>query len=61
MVLADGRTVEIVLDSCKLVPNLWVILFSLTQSLWKGWNLKNEGLTFVLTKKRFETGTARNT
>jgi hypothetical protein len=40
MVLADGRTAEITLDSCKLVPNLWVNLFSLTQSLRKGWNLK---------------------
>jgi hypothetical protein len=46
MVLADGRTAEIILDNCKLVPSLWVNLFSLTQSLRKGWDLKNEGLKF---------------
>jgi hypothetical protein len=33
MVLAEGRTAEIILDNCKVVPNLWVNLFSLTQSL----------------------------
>jgi hypothetical protein len=54
MVLADGRTAEIILDNCKLVPNLWVNLFSLTQSLRKGWNLRNEGLKFVLTKNDFK-------
>jgi hypothetical protein len=53
MVLADGHTAEIILDNCKLVPNLWVNLFSLTQSLRKGWNLRNEGLKFVLTKNDF--------
>jgi hypothetical protein len=41
------------LENCKLVPNLWVNLFSLTQNLRKGWNLRNEGLKFVLTKKDF--------
>jgi hypothetical protein len=30
MVLADGRTAKITLDYCKLVPNLWVNLFSFT-------------------------------
>jgi hypothetical protein len=41
MVLADGKTAEITVDNCKLVPNLWVNLFGLTQSLRKGWNLKS--------------------
>jgi hypothetical protein len=54
MVFADGRTTEITLDNCKLVPNLWVNLFSLTQSFRKGWNLKNEGLKFVLTYNNFK-------
>jgi hypothetical protein len=54
MVLADGRIAEIILDNCKLVPNLWVNSFSLTQSLQKGWNLNNEGLKFVLTKHDFK-------
>jgi hypothetical protein len=55
MVLADGRTAEITLDYCKLVPNLWVNLFSLTQSLQKRWNLKNEGLKLVLRKNDFKS------
>jgi hypothetical protein len=54
MVLADRRTAKITLHSCKLVPNLWVNLLSLMQSLCKGWILKNEGLKFVLTKNDFK-------
>jgi hypothetical protein len=54
MVLADGQMAELVLDNCKLVPNLRVNLFRTTQNLRKGWNLKNEGFIFVLTKSEFK-------
>jgi hypothetical protein len=50
MVIPDGQTSFIVLSGVKLVPSLWVNLFSLTQSLSNGWNIRNQGIKFVLTK-----------
>jgi hypothetical protein len=44
---------EIVLHDCKLGPNLWVNLFSLTQSTSKNWKLSNEGIHITLTKEKF--------
>jgi hypothetical protein len=51
MVMPDGRTSFLVLSEVKLVPRLWVNLFSLTESMRKGWNIRNQGLKFVLTKE----------
>jgi hypothetical protein len=53
LVKPDGSVMEFVLEECKLIPDLWVNLFSLTKSMSKGWQISNKGLSFVLTKDKY--------
>jgi hypothetical protein len=48
IVIPDGTVMKFVLEECKLIPDLWVNLFSLTKSMSKGWQISNKGLKFVL-------------
>jgi hypothetical protein len=49
----DGSVMEFVLEECKLIPDLWVNLFSLTKSMSKGWQISNKGLNFVLSEDKY--------
>jgi hypothetical protein len=53
LVKPDGSVMEFVLEECKLIPDLWVNLFSLTKSMSKGWQISNKGLSFVLSKDKY--------
>jgi hypothetical protein len=43
----DGTVMDFLLEECKIIPDLWVNLFSLTKSMRKGWQISNKGLNFV--------------
>jgi hypothetical protein len=43
------REMYVILD-CKLVPDLWVNLFSITSSLRRGWSISNEGIVITLSR-----------
>jgi hypothetical protein len=46
----DGTFKDIVLDNVKLIPGLYVNLFSITKAMENGWNLSNKGLELRLFK-----------
>ena len=46
----DGSTMDITLENCRYVPDLWVSLFSVNKALASGYNLANDGLKIILTK-----------
>jgi len=46
----DGTKMNIVLENYKHVPGLWVNLFSVTQAMSSGWNLKSDGRVIMLIK-----------
>ena len=50
LVQADGTQTNVVLENYKHVPGLWVNLFSVTQALTSGWNLKSDGQIIMLVK-----------
>jgi hypothetical protein len=47
----DGKYKEFVLEKCKLIPDLWVDLFSLIKSMSKRWNLSNKEFEFCINKR----------
>jgi hypothetical protein len=44
----NGKQELFVILNCKLVPDLWVNLFSITSSLRHGWSISNEGIMITL-------------
>ena len=46
----NGETSIITLQQCKYIKELPRNLFSITQALAKGWNLRNNGIQLILTK-----------
>ena len=50
LVQADGTRTNVILENFKHVPGLWVNLFSVTQALASGWNLKSDGQMIMLVK-----------
>jgi len=46
----DGTKMNIMLENYKHVPGLWVNLFSVTQAMSSGWNLKSDGRVIMLVK-----------
>jgi len=50
LVQANGARTNVVLENYKHVPGLWVNLFSVTQALASGWNLKSDGQMIMLIK-----------
>ena len=46
----DGTEMDVVLEDYKVVPDLWVNLFSVTKALRTGWNLGNKGVHIHLSK-----------
>ncbi len=46
----NGLKLNLVLQDCKYVPDLWVNLFALTKCLKNGWGIGNEGLVLLLRK-----------
>ena len=50
LVQADGKKTNVVLENYKHVEGLWVNLFSVTQALASGWNLKSDGQMIMLIK-----------
>jgi hypothetical protein len=45
-----GKRKMFVIFDCKLVPGLWVNLFSITSSLRRGWSISNEGIIITLSR-----------
>jgi len=50
LVQADGTKTNVILKNYKHVPGLWVNLFSVTQAIASGWNLKSDGQMIMLIK-----------
>jgi len=50
LVQADGTKTNVVLENYKHVEDLWVNLFSITQAMASGWNLKSDGQMIMLIK-----------
>jgi hypothetical protein len=46
----DGRKFEITIENVKLVPYLWIYLFSINKALTNGLMIRNEGVLINLTK-----------
>ena len=48
----DGKKKKIILENVNHIPKLWYNLFSVLESLRKGWKITNDGLKIEIKKKR---------
>ena len=46
----DGSNMNIILEGFKVVPGLWVNLFSITKAIKSGWNIGNKGTIIHMEK-----------